>query len=89
MSGQPDLILQLAHHIGRDFRGRGFDDVEVRVDAWVSWNGRPPARLIDPDVDLLGVEVSFFESAAWILPAPTSPPIRLEAPPFSVTRSPL
>ena len=78
MSGQPDLILQLAHHIAEDFRTRGFEDVEVRADAVVSWNGRIPARLIDPTVDLAKEEISFFRNAPWILPAPATAPIRLE-----------
>jgi hypothetical protein len=71
MSGQPDLILQLAHHVADDFRARGVADVEVRVDAWVSLNGRPPARLIDPDVDLARLEDSAW-IAPWVLPAPES-----------------
>ena len=78
MSSQPDLILQLAHHIAEDFQNRGFEDVEVRADAVVSWNGRVPARLIDPTVDLAKEDISFFKNASWILPAPTTPPIRLE-----------
>ncbi len=77
MSGQPDLILQLAHHIAADFRARGERDVEVRVDAYASLNGRPPARLIDPTVDLTTVDDGIAQ-AAWITPAPSSPPPRLE-----------
>lgn len=53
MSGQPDLIAQLARHIGEDYKTRGWDDVEVRVDARVSLNGRQPRVLIDPTIDLL------------------------------------
>ena len=78
MAGQPDLILQLAHHIGADFKSRGYKGVEVRVDALVSLNGRRPSRLIDPTVDLLRVHISFFKSADWILPAPKDTPIRLD-----------
>jgi hypothetical protein len=33
-----------------------------------SLNGREPATLIDPDVDLTGVELSPFRSADWIEP---------------------
>ena len=47
-AGQPDLILQLGHDIGRLYRHRFGGAVEVRVDAIVSLNGRPPAPLIDP-----------------------------------------
>jgi hypothetical protein len=76
MSGQPDLILQLAHHIAEEHRGRGLREVEVRVDAWVSLNGRPMRRLIDPDVDLVQVRDG-VSPATWITDAPSDPPIRL------------
>lgn len=72
-SGQPDLILQLAHRIRDDFRARGHDRVEVRVDAWVSYNGRASARLIDPRVDLARVPDGFGR-ADWILPVPEQAP---------------
>lgn len=76
MSGQPDLILQLAHHIAADFRGRGHREVEVRVDALVSHNGRPMAPIIDSDRDLSNV-VDGLGRADWILPRADVPPIRL------------
>jgi vitamin K-dependent gamma-carboxylase len=76
MSAQPDLILQLGQHVGWDFRRRGVEEAEVYADVFVSLNGRPPARLIDPDVDLMEVEDS-WRPAAWILPGPTSAPPRI------------
>ncbi|MEM9194162.1 MAG: HTTM domain-containing protein [Myxococcota bacterium] len=79
MSGQPDLILQLAHHIRDEFVARGHRDVEVRCDAIASLNGRLAVPLIDPDVDLATVEDSVWP-APWIQPAPTSPPIELRSP---------
>jgi vitamin K-dependent gamma-carboxylase len=51
MSAEPDLIHQAARAIAAEERAAG-REVEVRVDAWASLNGRPAARLIDPDVDL-------------------------------------
>ncbi|HEY8430618.1 MAG TPA: HTTM domain-containing protein, partial [Sandaracinaceae bacterium] len=75
---QPDLILQLAHRIAADLRAQGHRQVEVRADAWASLNGRPSARLIDPDVDLARVEDG-LAPATWILPAPEGPPIRLRS----------
>jgi vitamin K-dependent gamma-carboxylase len=74
MSGQPDLILQLAQHIARDFEAKGVPGVEVRVDAWVSLNGRPPARLVDPSVDLARVEDASW-GTPWVMPAPADPPL--------------
>lgn len=74
MSGQPDLIAQLAREIGADFARRGHANVEVRADALVSLNGRAAAPLIDPTVDLLTVR-SGLSRKNWVLPAPTEPPI--------------
>ena len=67
MSFQPDLILQTAHIIADDFAERGYGDVEVRAEAFVSWNGRPNGRLIDPDADLAAIEPSLAPKR-WILP---------------------
>ncbi len=69
MAGQPDLILQLGHHVGEVLRARGRAPVAVRVDALVAFNGRPAARMIDPEVDLLKIEDG-LRKADWILPAP-------------------
>lgn len=81
MAGQPDLILQLAHHIRDDFNARGDGPVKVYADAWVSLNGRPSQRLIEPDADLSRVSDGLAR-ADWITPppdtaAPTHPPLRL------------
>jgi len=74
MSGQPDMILRLAHHIRDELRADGERDVEVRVDALVSLNGRPAAPMIDPDADLARVEDGLGD-AAWITPMPDSDPL--------------
>lgn len=73
---QPDMVLALAHHIRDRLEASGLEDVEVRVDALASLNGRPMARLIDPDVDLARVEDSVMP-AEWILPSPEGPPPHL------------
>ena len=78
MSSQPDLILQLAHRIRDDYAGKGLGPVEVRADTWVSLNGRPIHRLIDPNVDLARIEDGIGK-ADWILPEPNEPPPRLHA----------
>lgn len=73
MSGQPDLILQLAHRIREDFEQRGHLDVAVRADALVSLNGRRLARLVDPSVDLSRVPDGLAK-ATWVLPSPREAP---------------
>jgi hypothetical protein len=77
MSGQPDLILQLAHHIAREFEQRAGGPVEVRVDAVVSLNGRRMRRLIDPDVDLAAIRDG-VAPARWIAPSPGEPPPHIQ-----------
>ncbi len=79
MSVQPDLILQLARHIARDFEAQGKGPVTVHAEAIVSLNGRPAELLLDPDVDLAR-EVDGLAPKRWIRPAPDSPPIRLRSP---------
>ncbi|MBL8920635.1 MAG: HTTM domain-containing protein [Myxococcaceae bacterium] len=68
MSGQPDLIVQLGRHLGRDMAAKLGRPVEVFVDARVSLNRRPPAPLFRPDVDLLSLEGSDLRPA--LLPSP-------------------
>jgi hypothetical protein len=73
MSGQPDLILQLAHHIRREFEQRARGPVEVRVEAFVSLNGRRIRRLIDPEVDLGAIRDGVVP-ARWITASPDDAP---------------
>lgn len=75
LTGQPDLILQLAHHIHREFARQG-RAVEVRAEAMASLNGRSPAPLIDSRVDLASVKETWAPKS-WILAAPQEEPIRL------------
>jgi hypothetical protein len=52
MGSEPDLIQQAARAIAIHEEAELGHHVEVRVDAWLSFNGRPAVRWIDPDVDL-------------------------------------
>ncbi len=69
MAFQPDMILDYAHRIAADYEARGLPGVEVRADAYVAYNGRPGARLIDPTVDLAR-ERDGLAGKTWILPRP-------------------
>jgi vitamin K-dependent gamma-carboxylase len=75
-SGQPDMIAALGRHIAAEARRAGHPDVEVRVDAVASLNGRAPARLIDPTVDLARLDPD-APWRDWILPGPDAPPPQL------------
>jgi vitamin K-dependent gamma-carboxylase len=73
MATQPDMILQTAQALAAQFRARGVARPEVRADVFVSLNGRPSARFIDPQVDLAR-ERDGLGPRRWILPAPEAPP---------------
>lgn len=69
MAIRPELIRQAAGFVAADFARRGILGVEVRADAYASFNGRPHARLVDPDVDLTAVDAG-VGPRSWILGPP-------------------
>ena len=68
MAYQPDMILATARIIADESMSRG-RRVEVRVDAFVTFNGREATRFVDPEVDLANVEPGIGPKS-WVLPAP-------------------
>jgi hypothetical protein len=66
---QPDMILEAAHWLADRYRAQGHSRLEVRADAWVSVNGRPAARLVDPAVDLASRRRGLLP-ADWLRRAP-------------------
>jgi hypothetical protein len=76
MWGQPDLILQLAHHVQRQLELEHGRAIELRVDARVSLNGRRSRPLIDPEVDVAAFRDGLAQ-AAWITASPAEPPPKL------------
>jgi vitamin K-dependent gamma-carboxylase len=69
MAARPDMIVQLAYEIERDYREEfGSEDIVVNAEVMASLNGREPQPLIDPTVDLTEVELTPFASADWIEP---------------------
>jgi vitamin K-dependent gamma-carboxylase-like protein len=67
MAGQPDMILQFAHHVAREARQQGRAAVQVRAQVSASLNGREPQLLVDPEVDLAAQPRS-LRRASWIMP---------------------
>ena len=66
---RPDLIHATALLIADHYREAGTPGVEVRADAWVSMNGQPARRIIDPATDLAAQPRTPVPDR-WILPAP-------------------
>ena len=73
MVGQPDLILQLAHHIRDEYNRKGFGPIKIYADALISLNGRPLLPMIDPTVNLAKIEDGIGQ-ADWITEPPDFPP---------------
>jgi len=73
MSTRPDMILQFAHYLEREWARRGYPEVRVYADVEMSLNGRPYQTLIRPDVDLAREEWSPFRSSADFVTDLTTP----------------
>ena len=67
-STKPDVIWQFAQHLKQDFAQKG-KRVKIFVRAYVSVNGKPSKRLIDPKVNLANEEWYHFKHHNWILPS--------------------
>lgn len=52
MAFQPDMILQFAHFLDKEYQKKGIENPEVRVESYVTLNGRRSQLLIQSDVDL-------------------------------------
>lgn len=65
---KPDIIWQFAQRLKNQYYNNG-QDISVYVDCFVSVNGRPFERLIDPKVDLANVKWDTFKHSSWILPS--------------------
>ena len=72
MASQPDLILQLAQHVGADLQVKGYRGFSLHAESAISLNGRAPTMMIDPNVDLL--EITDVGPRWWVLPEPTATP---------------
>lgn len=67
MSTQPDMILQFAHFIVKEYKSRGVQDPQVKAEAYVTLNGIENQLFIDSNIDL-SKEKEGFRSKKWILP---------------------
>lgn len=67
MSTQPDLILQFAHHIEKEYRKKGIAQPEVYAEVTVALNGRPSQPFILKNINLTHEKESFLPKT-WIYP---------------------
>lgn len=67
MATQPDMILQYAHFLQKEYEKLGLEEPAVFAQSYVTLNGRPSKEFIDPTVDLTKIEDS-FQHKDWVLP---------------------
>jgi hypothetical protein len=65
---EPDLIVQIAHVVEAEIRRPDYVP-ELTAEAWVSFNGREPTPLIDPEVNLAALPAG-SPASAYVLPGP-------------------
>jgi len=74
LRGRPDLIHQFCLFVADEYERLGRQRPRIYVNASMSFNGRPPAPLVDPTVDLAAEPRLSIRPARWILPSPKGPP---------------
>lgn len=69
IDGRPHMIRQFARYLAAQAQRAGHLQTEVRVEARLSLNNRPPQLLIDPQVDMARAPaVNTLGHAEWIVP---------------------
>ena len=66
MATQPDMILQFAHYLKKEYENRGMTNPKITTDCYVALNGRASRKLIDSTIDI-GNEEDGFSHKTWIL----------------------
>ncbi len=68
MAMQPDMLLNYAHFLKKEFEKKGFVNPKVSTQCYVTLNGRPSRLLVNDTVDLSVQSNSFLKNKWWILP---------------------
>ncbi len=65
---KPDVIWQFAQRLEKQY-AKIDKDVAVYAECYVSVNGRPYKKLVDPEIDLANIEWNPFKHSSWLLPS--------------------
>lgn len=68
METQPDMMLQYAHILAREYKERGIANPQVTVESYVTLNGHGSRLFIDSARNLAGEKETWFGHKNWILP---------------------
>ncbi|GJM29464.1 MAG: type I deoxyribonuclease HsdR [Cyclobacteriaceae bacterium] len=67
MATQPDMILQFAHYLEKQYQTAGYSDLKITAESYVTLNGKRSRLFIDPQTDLTQVKDG-WGAKSWILP---------------------
>ena len=67
MYGQPDMILEFAHFIRKEYLKKGWKDPAVYANIKLRLNDRRYQPYVDPDFDLGTWQWKFLQPAEWLL----------------------
>lgn len=66
MSTQPDMIVDYAKYLKREFVQKGFNHIKVTAQCYVTVNGSGSLEFIDSKVDLSNESNSIFKNKTWV-----------------------
>jgi hypothetical protein len=66
MATQPDMMVDYAKFLKKEFEKKGLTDPEVRARSYVTLNGCGSREFIDPNVDLSKESNSLFKNKTWV-----------------------
>lgn len=66
MATQPDMMVDYARFLKKEFKQKGFEDPSVRAQSFVTLNGSGSREYIDPNVDLSLESNSFLKNKNWV-----------------------
>jgi hypothetical protein len=69
MSMQPDMILQYAHFLSKEYTKKGMENPWIRAEVWVTLNGRRSSLLIDSSINLATIQDG-WSNKSWIKELP-------------------
>jgi Vitamin K-dependent gamma-carboxylase len=68
MATQPDMLVDYAKFLKKDFQAKGFSNLSVHALCFVTLNGKPSRLFISDTLDLSLQSNSIFKSKNWIKP---------------------
>ena len=60
MSFQPDFIKEFVDYLGDFYKAKGYSNIDIHVDCFVTLNGRRSKRLIKKNTDILNIDMKTF-----------------------------